>query len=160
MEYQTDGGSGTSYTDAGEITGDAVLTQTQTKYDGDGNVIETITSDRFNTDSTTAAGALGTRSSGNEARVYYTANYYDLADRLTGSADVGTDGGSSWTLASSLSGVPSGSLETTFDITSATVCARNGGCPTRHSYNTAPMLYVSDAVVSSRIFPRACSGDM
>jgi hypothetical protein len=32
--------------------------QAQTKYDGDGNVIEAVTSDRFNNDSTSTYGAL------------------------------------------------------------------------------------------------------
>ena len=82
MEYQTDGHSGTSYADAESVSSDTVLSQTQTKYDGDGNVIETITSDRFNNDSATSYGALGTPTSGIEARVYYSGNYYDLADRL------------------------------------------------------------------------------
>ena len=71
MAYETDGGSGTSYSDAGTVSGDVVLTQTQYVYDADGNTIETITSDRFSTDSTTATGALGTPTSGLGARVYY-----------------------------------------------------------------------------------------
>jgi YD repeat-containing protein len=113
MEYQTDGGSGTSYTEAGELTDDVVLSQTQTKYDGDGNVIETITSERFNTDSTSSYGALGTPTSGVHARVYYTADYYDQADRLIASVDVGTNGGEAWSL-SALDEVPDSALVTTY----------------------------------------------
>jgi hypothetical protein len=64
MQYLTDGGSGTSYADASIVSSDVVLTETQPLYDNDGNVVETITSDRFNTDSTSATGALGTRDSG------------------------------------------------------------------------------------------------
>jgi hypothetical protein len=98
-EYQTDGGSGTSYSEAGSISGDVVLTQSQFSYNADGENTETITSDRFNTDSTTATGALGTPTSGVEARVYYSGNYYyDLADRLAASVNVGTNGGSAWTM--------------------------------------------------------------
>ncbi len=114
MEYQTDGNSGTSYSDAGSVSSDTVLSQTQTVFDGDGNVIETITSERFNNDSSTSYGALGTPSSGIGARVYYTADYYDLADRLTASVDVGTNGGSSWTRSSTVSGVPSSALVTSY----------------------------------------------
>jgi RHS repeat-associated protein len=112
IEYQTDGGTGTSYADAGSLSGDIVLSQTQTIYDGDSNVIESITRDRFNTDSTTSYGALGTPSSGVGARVYYSASYYDLADRLIDSVDVGTNGGSAWTRPTSVSGVPSSALVT------------------------------------------------
>jgi RHS repeat-associated protein len=102
MEYQTDGLSGTSYADAGSVSGDTVLSQTQTVYDGDGNVTETVTRDRFNTDSSTSYGALGTPTTGVEARVYYEGNYYDLADRLTASVDVGTNGGTAWTMPGSV----------------------------------------------------------
>ena len=98
MQYQTDGGSGTSYADASTVSGDVVLTQTQQLYDNDGDNTETITSERFSTDSTTATGALGTRDSGVEARVYYSGNYYDLADRTIASVDVGTNGGSAWSM--------------------------------------------------------------
>jgi len=38
-------------------------------------------------------GALGNPTSGIGARVYYAASYYDSADRLTASADFGTNGG-------------------------------------------------------------------
>ncbi len=114
MKYQTDGGSGTSYSDASTVSGDIVLTQTQTVYDGDGNVIETITRDRFNTDSDSSTGALGCPDYGIGARVYYSANYYDLADRLVASVDVGTNGGSSWTRPTDLVDVPTDSLVTTY----------------------------------------------
>ena len=101
MQYQTDGGSGTSYADASTVSGDIVLSQTQYLYNGDGEVTETITSDRFNTDHDSATGALGTPTSGVEARVYYSGNYYDLADRLIATVDVGTNGGTAWTMPSS-----------------------------------------------------------
>ena len=44
---------------AGSVAGDVVLSQTQNVYDGDGNVIETISTDRDDTDSNAATGALG-----------------------------------------------------------------------------------------------------
>ncbi len=59
MEYQTDGVSGTTYADAGSLSGDIVLPQVKTVYDDDNNDIESITRDRFNTDSSTSYGALG-----------------------------------------------------------------------------------------------------
>ncbi len=78
------------------VSGDVVLTQTQNVDDGDGNVIETITSDRFSTDSTSATGALGTRDNGIEARTYYVGYYYDDADRPIATVNVGTHVGSVW----------------------------------------------------------------
>jgi hypothetical protein len=114
MEYQTDGGSGTSYSEAGSLTDDVVLSQTQTKYDGDGNVIETITSDRFNTDSTSSYGALGSPTTGVEARVYYSGNYYDLADRLIATVNVGTNEGSAWDMPGSPPSRSADALVTTY----------------------------------------------
>ena len=64
----------------------------------DSNAIETIDSQRF--DNATGTGTLGTPTSGIGARVYYAAAYYDDADRLTASVDVGTNGGTAWTLPS------------------------------------------------------------
>src|ERR1019366_4100884 len=69
--------------------------QKQTVYDADGNAVETIVSQRFH--NATGTGALGTPTSGVGARVYYAASYYDNADRLTATVDVGTNGGPAWT---------------------------------------------------------------
>ena len=114
MEYQTDGGSGTSYAEAGTVSSDVVLTQTQNVDDGDGNVIETITKDRFSTDSTSATGALGTRSTGVEARIYYEGFYFDDANRMVADVNVGTNGGSSWTMPTSPPSRTDSVLETTY----------------------------------------------
>ena len=91
-----------------------VLTQTQYVYDADGNTIETITSDRFSTDSTTATGALGTPMSGLGARVYYEGYYYDAAGRLTADVNVGTNGGSAWDMPDSPPARSSTALVTTY----------------------------------------------
>ena len=95
MDYITDGTGGTTWAAAGSVANDTVLEQTQTVYDGDSNVIETIDRQRFH--NATGAGPLGTPTSGVGARVYYAAAYYDNADRLTASVDVGTNGGAAWT---------------------------------------------------------------
>jgi hypothetical protein len=95
MDYTTDGAGGTTWADASSVANDTVLEQEQTIYDGDGNTIETIDSQRF--DNATGTGPLGTPTSGIGARVYYTANYYDNADRLIASVDAGTNGGTAWT---------------------------------------------------------------
>jgi RHS repeat-associated protein len=95
-----DGGGDSSYSDAGSVTGDAVLEQREITYDGNGDVLATVTRLRFHDE--TGTGALGTPSSGAHARVSYTGAYYDKADRLTASVDVGTNGGTAWTRPSSI----------------------------------------------------------
>jgi RHS repeat-associated protein len=95
FSYVTDGHSGTGYTAASGVAGDDVLEHTKTLYDGDSNAIATITKERF--DNETATGALGTPNTAPEARVYYTAAYFDQVNRMTASANYGTNGGdSSW----------------------------------------------------------------
>jgi RHS repeat-associated protein len=95
MDYTTDGAGGTTWAAAGGVSSDTVLEQTQTVYDGDSNVTETIAKQRFHNAS--GSGALGSPTSGIGARVYYAAAYYDNADRLTSTVDVGTNGGTAWT---------------------------------------------------------------
>jgi YD repeat-containing protein len=95
MDYSTDGAGGTTWAEASSVASDTVLEQEQTIYDAGSNVIETIDSQRFH--NATGTGPLGTPTSGIGARVYYAANYYDNADRLTASVDVGTNGGTAWT---------------------------------------------------------------
>jgi RHS repeat-associated protein len=95
MDYTTDGAGGTMWAEAGSVTNDTVLEQSQTVYDSDGNVIETIDSQRFHNASGT--GPLGNPTSGIGARVSYAASYYDNADRLTADVNVGTNGGTAWT---------------------------------------------------------------
>jgi len=94
--YTTDGGSSTSWAEADGVTNDIVLEQTDTVYDGDGNAIETIDRQRFN--DATGTGALGgpTSTTAPQARDYYAGSYYDAADRLTATVDVGTNGGTPW----------------------------------------------------------------
>src|SRR5208282_1382955 len=57
---------------------------------------ETIDQQRFNT--ATGTGPLGgpTSTTMPQARDYYTGSYYDAADRLTATVDVGTNGGTPW----------------------------------------------------------------
>ena len=65
-----------------------------TVYDADGNVILTTTAQRDHDE--TATGRAGQRRPPTpKARVYYEADYYDAANRLTADVDVGTNGGSS-----------------------------------------------------------------
>ena len=93
--YTTDGGGDSGYADADDVTGDAVLSQDEWTYDADGNVTLVVRKERFHDE--TGTGALGTPSTGVKARVSYQASYYDKADRLTDTVDVGTNLGSAYT---------------------------------------------------------------
>jgi YD repeat-containing protein len=96
--YQTDGagdsvttwGTLPAYIAATTVQNDHVYQQVTTVYDGDNNVIKIITGERFN--DATLTGALGnsTSTTSAKARVSYEAYYYDSADRLIASLDVGT----------------------------------------------------------------------
>ncbi|MFL5245944.1 MAG: RHS repeat domain-containing protein [Gemmataceae bacterium] len=95
VSYATDGASGTSWSNASSVTSDNVLSQIETTYDKNSNAIEVA--DRERNHDETQLGALGNPTTGPKARVSYSASYYDAADRLTGTVDVGTNAGSAWT---------------------------------------------------------------
>src|SRR5262249_14357870 len=65
--YTTDGGGDASYADVLTVTGDDVLRQVETAYDGNGNVLATTTRDRFH--DATGTGPLGGPTTGVPARV-------------------------------------------------------------------------------------------
>ncbi len=98
--YVGDGYNDSTWTNAGSVSDDNVLEQTEYSYDANSNVIETTVRQRFHDETT--AGALGTPSSGVHARVSYSANYYDAINRPTASVAIGTNGGSAWTRPSSV----------------------------------------------------------
>ena len=95
--YLSDGGGDTAYADADDVTGDKVLEERHNTYDLAGNVLLATSKLRFH--DATATGALGDASTNPKARVSFNAFYYDKANRLTASVEVGTDGGSSDTAA-------------------------------------------------------------
>jgi RHS repeat-associated protein len=98
VQYATDGSGGSSWANAATVANDIVLEQTETVYDGDGNAIEAIDRQRFH--NATGTGALGDPNSTAvpQARVYFTGSYYDAANRLTATVNVGTNGGTAWML--------------------------------------------------------------
>jgi RHS repeat-associated protein len=98
--YVTDGAAGTSWSAAGSPAGDNVLQQTETTYDSDSNPILVTTRERNHDE--TATGALGNATTSPKARVSFTAAYYDAANRLTATVDVGTNGGTAYTRPSSV----------------------------------------------------------
>lgn len=103
--FVTDGGGDSGWSDADDVTGDIVLEQIEYAYDGSSNVIQRTARQRFH--DATDTGELGNPSSSSgtaKARVSYSGSYYDLANRVTDSVSVGTNGGSAW---SRPSGVPS-----------------------------------------------------
>jgi len=88
---------GQTWANATSLDDSLVLEQTEYGFDAVGNVILTTARQRFDDASTTAYGDLGTPTSGIPARVSYTAGYFDAANRLTASANVGTNGGAAYT---------------------------------------------------------------
>jgi RHS repeat-associated protein len=92
----TDGQGDASWSDAVQVTGtNQVLSQTLTQYDGDDNPILVTTRDRFHDE--TAGGDLGSPATAPRARVSYVASYYDPANRLVATGNVGTNGGAAYT---------------------------------------------------------------
>jgi len=115
--YTTDGSGGTTWSEASSETGDNVLEQVDYTLDADGNVILTTTRERDH--NSTATGPLGNPTTSPEARVYYVADYYDAANRLTAEADVGTNGGSSYTRPSTVPSRSATVLVTSYTYNSA-----------------------------------------
>ena len=104
MTYYSDGGGDAllgdtdNWLDATDVdlTDDTVYEQTEYLYDEVGNVITTINKKRLPTaDSTT--GPLGDAITEPLTRVAFNGMYYDRANRLIGSVDVGDYGGDPWT---------------------------------------------------------------
>jgi len=119
-QYVTDGGatnnSGTPLLDwvhANSVTSDIVLSQADMTYDPAGNLIQSITRER--NDNATVLGDLS--ASPTSARSYYTANWYDAANRLTDTVKAGTNGGVAYADPSSITGRGSatGSTSTLID---------------------------------------------
>src|SRR5262249_22881338 len=89
-----DGASDNDYADASDVSDDNVFEQVEYEYDDSGNVLSTTTRQRFHDE--TDPGSLGDSDTGPYARVSYMGYYYDLADRLVATLDVGTYEGDPW----------------------------------------------------------------
>ncbi len=100
VQYTTDGYNDSTWSDAGSVANNYVLSQTETLYDANGQPLLTTTRDRFHNE--TATGALGNPTTAPKARVSYVANYYDAAERLTNTVNLGTNGGSAYTWTSTV----------------------------------------------------------
>ena len=98
-------GTSAMFTEASGTTNDIVLEQTLTSHDNDGNPTMVISRQRFDSDPTgpTGEGDLAGPGGGNLAsRDYYSGSYYDNAERMTASVNVGTNGGSAWSMPTSV----------------------------------------------------------
>jgi YD repeat-containing protein len=93
--YLTDGGGDTGYSDALTVTGDTVLSQAEYSYNSRDELLQVTTRERFHNASGT--GALGTPTTGVNARVSYYGLWYDNLGRTTASAYVGTNDNTAWT---------------------------------------------------------------
>jgi YD repeat-containing protein len=87
----SDGGGDVNDNDHFNLTGDFVLTKTNTEFDKNGNTISVRTWDRAHTE-TGLAGATPL-----QGRTSYQEFYYDGLDRLVAEVDVGTNNGAFWT---------------------------------------------------------------
>jgi RHS repeat-associated protein len=94
--YTTDGAGGTTWAEASSVEDDHVLQESLFEFHLDHNATVEIDKQRF--DDATGTGELGTPTSGVHARVSYSASYLDAANRLIATVNVGTNGGSSWSL--------------------------------------------------------------
>ncbi len=93
--YVSDGGGDSAYADASSLTSDNVLSQSEPTYDIGGRTLMLTSKERFHDETTT--GALGNVSTAPKARVSYSTNYFDKANRTTASVNVGTNAGSAYT---------------------------------------------------------------
>jgi RHS repeat-associated protein len=108
-----------TWASATSLTASLVLEQTDYTYDAASNVILTTNRQRFHDASTSALGVLGTPTSGIPARVSYAASYYDSADRLTASVNVGTNGGVAYVRPATVPARSDTALVTTFSYDTA-----------------------------------------
>jgi RHS repeat-associated protein len=117
VRYTTDASGDLTWADASTVASNNVLEQTETQYDPAGNPILTTTRQRFHNE--TATGALGTPTTAPKARVSYVAAYYDAANRLTDTVDVGTNGGAAYIRPATPPGRSDTVLRTTYGYNSA-----------------------------------------
>jgi hypothetical protein len=90
--YETDARNDTTWTDAKSVSDDTIVSQVFYTYDAASNVVLTENRDRFH--NATGFGPLeGPTGTNAPARSQYMAYYYDAANRLVDSVNVGSNGG-------------------------------------------------------------------
>jgi RHS repeat-associated protein len=165
-----------TWANATSLAASLILEQAEYTYDAASNVIQTTNRQRFHDASTTAFGSLGTPTAGIPARVSYATSYYNSADRLTASVDVGTNGGvayvrpatvparSDTALVTSYAydtagrvqdvtdprGIVSRTLYNSLNQTTATIANYTGGAPAAQTDVTTRFSYDSAGRLASR----------
>jgi RHS repeat-associated protein len=122
VSYTSDDDGVTAWSDANTVASNNVLEQTETQYDNASNPILTVTRQRFHNE--TLTGVLSDPMGGPmhnqaKARTSYVAAYYDAANRLTDTVDVGTNGGAAYTRPATPPGRSDTVLRTTYGYNSA-----------------------------------------
>lgn len=92
----------TSYEDAGSVTDDTVIEQTEISSDNAGNIIQVVTRQRYHDAPASQKGALKNPSTTPKARVTYQASYPDAVRRVVAIANYGTNGGTVLTRSSTI----------------------------------------------------------
>ncbi len=109
----------TSYADAGSITDDTVIEQTEIAYDNVGNVVQTILRQRYHNALASQKGALQDPSTAPKARVTYQAGYPDSIGRALAIVEYGTNGGTALSRPSTIPSRSDTVLVTSFAYDSA-----------------------------------------
>jgi type I restriction enzyme M protein len=88
------------------VSGDTILSQVEFTYDSGGNLIKTVSRERYHNAAASQTGELKNPSETPKARVTYAAMYPDALGRTVATANYGTNGGTALTRSST---VPAGS---------------------------------------------------
>ena len=91
--------SAVTYAAAGSVSGDVILSQTNSQYDPAGDETFDTAYDRLPTAPATDTGGLDATANSGQSRVSYTASWYDALGRQTVEADYGTNNDTAMTLA-------------------------------------------------------------
>ncbi|HTN02257.1 MAG TPA: hypothetical protein VL132_10285 [Planctomycetaceae bacterium] len=88
----------TDYSDAGSVTDNVILEQSETSYDAARNVLQTASRQRYHNTPAAQLGALGNPSTTPEARATCQAQWADALGRTVAAASYGINGGSTNTI--------------------------------------------------------------
>jgi YD repeat-containing protein len=83
----------TTYADAGTVTGDTIMEQSESTYDDASNVIQSTSRQRYHNAPASQTGVLKNPTETPKARVTYVAKYPDALGRGVATANYGTNGG-------------------------------------------------------------------
>ncbi|WP_202617513.1 hypothetical protein, partial [Roseimaritima sediminicola] len=95
-------GTDSTYADVFTVTGDVILSQSETVYDDAGSAIQVTSRSRYHNAPASQAGPLGDPSTTPNARVTFSASYPDPLGRVIANVDYGTNGGAAFTRAATV----------------------------------------------------------